>query len=167
MEANCTGNYHCVFICHYVKMFLQPSILQKMNLSGVCPLKFRCISSDLIISVFAAASRSSIAPSACHQMQLWKYMDSFGGKRDCSMQLSVLERLVCCPTDLDQCSSGLHTVGYLRYHTVLHLFSFNMRNMLMFATPVVFFSHLHFNSRGATCSFCRDNACQALGNNTE
>lgn len=39
------------------------------------------------------------------------------------------------------CSLGVHTVGYLPYHMVLQppRPNFNMRNVLMFATPAGFF----------------------------
>lgn len=90
----------------------------------------------------------------------------FVKKRDCCMRFNVLYLLPHWFRS-HHCSSGMHTAGCLRYHSVLQPPSFNTRNVLMFATPVVFFSNLHFNSWGATCTFRRDNACQAHGNNAE
>lgn len=150
---------------------MMPYILQKMNAGLSTPVNLTPFPFDLIVS-FPSLSAAFwfLHPSLClspnaimeiHGLFCWKK----NTLNRCFFFFLILPH--CFRSH--RCSSGPSTVGYLRYNTVLQPSTFNIRNMLMFATLVVsfFLSNLHFNSWGATCSFWRDNACQAHGNNTE
>lgn len=96
-------------------------------------------------------------------------------RRDCGMQLNILERWVCCPAAWDhiivpQGCTQLDTYDITQSSSLPALI-WGICWCLPPLQCVFFFSfflwNLHFNSWCATCSFWRDNVCQAHGNNTE